>query len=177
MTKTSDLESQSYAEGRIKPTTNGVMKMKKNVYGLSVTTWPTTPAGCHMASYPGWDGPEVIINAGGWVNGKYIDSSEVEHAGLWESLSPDVRDEMESLRGEWPGYWNDRIIEIRDSVSPKDRELLEALWIAGEVFNNEVTIYGTDDSVSNMDEDDLYSWGLNRVDSDDDEDDDESDES
>lgn len=173
MTKTSDLESQSIAEGRIKPTTNGVMKMKKNVYGLPVTTWPATPAGCHMASYPGWDGPEVIINAGGWVDGKYIDSSEVEHAGLWDRLSTEVRDEMESLRGEWPGYWNDRILEMRDSVSPKDRELLEALWISGEVFNEEVTIYGTDASVSNMSEDDLRSWGLDRVESDDDDDEEE----
>lgn len=166
--------AQSYAEGIIKPTTKGVMKMKKNAYGLEVTTWPTTPAGCHMASYPGWDGPEVIINAGGWVNGEYVDSSEVESAGLWDRLSPDVRDEMESLRGEWPGYWNDRILDLRGHVSHEDEELLDALWISGEVFNNEVTIYGTDASVSNMDEDDLYSWGLNRVESD--YDDDESDE-
>ena len=135
----------------------------------STKVWPTTEHGVFMATYPGWDGPDVIINGGGWVDGVYVDSDEVEHAGLWDRLSTDVRDEMESLRGGWPGDWNDRILELRGHVSHEDEELLDALWIAGEVFNNEVTIYGTDATVANMDDDDLYSWGLNRVDDDDDE--------
>ena len=193
---TSATEAQAYAEELIRDTTdhNGGMKMtktkdeepttptptdngvpKENTYGLAVTTYPTTEHGVHWAAYPGWEGDDVIISSGGYVDGVYIDPAEVESAGLYDQLSEDVRDEMEPLRGDWPGNWNGKIIELKGRVSPRDEELLEALWISGEVYDGEVTVYGTDD-VSEMNESDLHSWGLYRIDDDDEEDEDEDDE-
>ena len=190
---TSATEAQAYAEGIIKTTTDGGMKMtktkdeesptptptdngvpKENTYGLAVTTYPTTEHGVHWAAYPGWEGDDVIISSGGYVAGKYFDSSEVESAGLYDKLSEDVRDEMEPLRGDWPGNWNGKIIELRGRVSPRDEELLEALWISGEVYDGEVTVYGTDADVSEMNEADFRRLGLDRIATDDDDDDDES---
>ena len=146
--------------------------MQENKYGLAVTTYPTTPHGVHWASYPGWVGDDVIISSGGYVDGVYIRPAEVESAGLYEKLSPDVQAEMEPLRGCWPGDWNGKIIELRGNVSPRDEELLEALWISGEVYDGEVTVYGTDDDVSEMNDVDFHSWGLDRIATDDEEDDD-----
>ena len=192
---TSITEAQAYAEKIIRDTTdhNGGMKMtktkdeesptpttdndepKENTYGLAVTTYPTTEHGVHWAAYPGWEGDDVIISSGGYVDGKYFDSSEVESLGLYDKLSEDVRDEMEPLRGDWPGNWNGKIIELKGRVSPEDEELLEALWISGEVYGGEVTVYGTDADVSEMNDADLHSWGLYRIATDDDEEDDEDD--
>ena len=176
---TSESEAQAYAEKIIRDTTDhngGMKKMKENKYGLASITYPPTEHGVHWAAYPGWEGDEVIINAGGYVDGVYIPASEVESAGLYEKLSEDVRDEMEPLRGGWPGDWNDRIIELRGRVSPRDEELLEALWISGEVYDGEVTVYGTDDDVSEMNDTDLHSWGLDRIATDDDDDEEEDEE-
>lgn len=174
---TSESEARSYAEKIVKDTNKGGMKkMKENKYGLASITYPPTDHGVHWAAYPGWVGDDTIINAGGYVDGVYIPASEVESAGLYEKLSEDVRDEMEPLRGGWPGDWNGKIIELRGRVSPRDEELLEALWISGEVYDGEVTVYGTDDAVSEMNDADLHSWGLDRIDDDEDEED-EDDES
>lgn len=185
---TSITEAQAYAEKMVKNTTDGGMKMtktktkdeespmipptdngvpKENTYGLAVTTYPTTEHGVHWAAYPGWVGDDVIINAGGYVDGVYFDHAEVESFDLYEKLSEDVRDEMEPLRGGWPGDWNGKIIELKGNVSPRDEELLEALWISGEVYNGEVTVYGTDD-VSEMNEGDFRRLGLDRVPTDED---------
>ena len=137
--------------------------------------WPTTEHGCHQATYDGWECDDVIISAGGYVNGVYVPASEVDSARLWDRLSEDVRAEMPSPDGCDPAEWNDRILELKQKgVSYEDAELLEALWISGEVCDGEVTIYGTDDGVTRLDEDDLRGLGLDRID--DDDDDDEEDE-
>ena len=145
------------------------------------TTYPTTEHGVHVTSYRGWAadswaGDDAIISAGGYVDGRYIASSEVESAGLWDRLSEDVRGEMAPLAGGDPADWNDKILELRGKVSPKDEELLDALWISAEVFGGEVTVYGVDDDVTKMDYQDLTELGLHEVESDeDDEDEDDED--
>ena len=175
---TSESEAQAYAEEVIKNTTDhngGMKKMQENKYGLAVTTYPTTPHGVHWASYPGWEGDDEIISDGGYVDGVYIRPAEVESAGLYEQLSEEVQAEMEPLVGGWPGDWNGKIIELSGRVSPRDEELLSALWIAEEVYDGEVTVYGTDSDVSEMDEDDFRLLGLSRIESDEDEDDEDED--
>lgn len=172
---TSESEAQAYAEGIIKTTTDNKGGMKKMTKTKSPKVWPTTEHGCHMATYSGWDGPDTIISAGGYVNGEYVPASEVwEFAGLYDKLSPEVTAEMPSPDG-YPGDWNDKILELKKSgkLSDEDEEILDAIWVSGEVCEGEVTIYGTDDSVTKMDEDDLREMGLNRIDEDDDDDDEE----
>ena len=141
------------------------------------TTYPPTEHGVHMAEYRGWDGDDAIISAGGWVDGVYVTSSEVDSAGLFERLSEDVQSEMEPLAGGWPAEWNDKILELRGHVSHEDEELLEALWISEEVVDGSVTVYGVDDDVIKMDHEDFEDLGLHRVgfDEDDEDEDDEDD--
>lgn len=142
----------------------------------SVMLTYTTPAGVHAAVYPGWDGDDAIIWAGGYVDGSFVRSDEVDRAGLFDKLSEDVRAELEPLAGDWPGFWNGKILEMLDDADPNDVELLEALWIGEEVCDGSVTVYGVDDDVTNMDENDFEILGLSRVESDeDDEDEDEDD--
>lgn len=145
--------------------------------GTSSVMWSyTTPAGVHAAVYPGWDGDDAIIWAGGYVDGTFVRSDEVDRAGLFEKLSEDVRAELEPLAGDWPGFWNGKILEMLDDADPNDVELLEALWIGEEVCDGSVTVYGVDDDVTNMEENDFEILGLSRVESDeDDEDEDEDD--
>lgn len=207
---TSATEAQAYAEKIVKTTTNGGMnkmtktkdeepttpttdnnepKMTKNSYGLNVTTWPTEQ-GVHSATYLGWNGPDTIINAGGWISGEYIaPTDELGLSRAWKSLSPELKDELDSFAdGSTPAEWNGKILELEKSgdLSPEDEKILEAFWIEGEVFNGSVTIYGRDNDVSEMDEDDFRLLGLDRMDADelwhmgilvdDDEDDDDEDE-
>ena len=139
------------------------------------TTYPPTEHGVHMAEYRGWDGDDAIISAGGWVDGTYVPSSEVDSVGLFERLSEDVQSEMEPLAGGWPGEWNDKILEIKDDVNPKDAELLEALWISEEVVDGSVTVYGVDDDVTKMDYEDFEDLGLHRVGFDEDDEDEDED--
>lgn len=169
---TSITEARAYAEELIKNTNKGGMKMKKT---SSPKVWPPTEHGCHSATYSGWECDDVIISAGGYVNGVYVPASEVWGlAGLWDRLSDDVGAEMPMADGD-PAEWNDRILELKQKgVSDEDAELLDALWVSGEVCEGEVTIYGRDDSVTKMDEDDLYEMGLTRVATDDDDEDEES---
>lgn len=142
----------------------------------SVMLYYTTPDGVHAATYLGWDGPDVIIYAGGYVDGSFVRSDEVDRAGLFDKLSEDVRAELEPLAGDYPGFWNGKILELLDDADPKDVELLEALWIGEEVYGGEVTVYGIDDDVTNMDESDFEILGLHRIESDeDDEDEDDED--
>ena len=199
---TSATEAQAYAEKIVKTTTNGGMnkmtktkdeepttpdddepRMKENRWGLKVTTWPTE-RGVHSATYLGWDGPDTIINAGGWISGEYIaPTDEIGLNRAWKSLPEDVRDEMSDCT---PVEWNSKILELEKSgdLSPEDEALLEAFWTEGEVFGGSVTIYGRDDDVSGLDEDDLERLGLRRLDADelwhmgivDDDDDDDDDE-
>lgn len=122
----------------------------------------TTSAGVHVAVYPGWYGDDEIIWAGGYVAGSFVRPDEVDRAGLFDRLSEDVRDELEPLAGGNPEDWNGKILEMQDDVDPKDAELLEALWIGEEVYDGTVTVYGTDDDVMNMNEDDFAILGLNR---------------
>ena len=172
---TSATEAQAYAESVIKDTNKGGMnKMTKS----NPKVWPTTEHGCHSATYSGWECDDVIISAGGYVNGVYVPASEVWGvAGLYDQLSPGVAAEMPSPDG-YPGDWNDKILELKQSgdLSDEDEELLEALWVSGEVCEGEVTIYGVDDGVTKMDESDLYEMGLDRIATDDEDDDDEEDE-
>lgn len=142
----------------------------------SVMLYYTTPAGVHAATYLGWDGDDVIIYAGGYVDGSYVRSDEVDRAGLFDKLSEDVQAELEPLAGDYPGFWNGKILEMLDDADPKDVELLEALWIGEEVYGGSVTVYGVDDDVTNMDESDFEIIGLHRIESDeDDEDEDDED--
>lgn len=161
-------------EVKVKDTNKGGMKkMKENKYGLASITYPPTEHGVHWAAYPGWVGDDVIISSGGYVDGVYIPASEVYSARprLWDRLSPEVKAEMEPLAGD-PGYWNDKILELKqEGVSHEDEELLDALWVSGKVCEGEVTIYGTDDGVTKMDESNLREMGLDRLDSDDDDED------
>ena len=137
----------------------------------SVKLYYTTPAGVHAAVYPGWDGDDAIIYAGGYVDGSFVRSDEVDRAGLFDRLSEDVRAELEPLAGDYPGFWNGKILEMLDDADPKDVELLEALWIGEEVCCGSVTVYGVDDDVTNMDENDFEILGLHRVESDEDDED------
>lgn len=139
----------------------------------SVMLYYTTPDGVHAATYLGWDGPDVIIYDGGYVDGSFVRSDEVDRAGLFDMLSEDVRAELEPLAGDYPGFWNGKILEMLDDADPKDVELLEALWIGEEVYGGSVTVYGVDDDVTNMDESDFEILGLHRIESDEDEDDDD----
>lgn len=139
------------------------------------TTYPPTEHGVHMAEYRGWDGDDAIISAGGWVDGVYVTSSEVDSAGLFERLSEDVQSEMEPLAGGWPAEWNDKILELRGHVSHEDEELLEALWISEEVCDGSVTVYGVDDDVTKMDHEDFEDLGLHRVGFDEDDEDEDED--
>ena len=170
---TSESLARLYAEYVIKTTTDGGKKMK------SPKVWPVTEHGCHQATYSGWDCDDTIISAGGYVGGVYIRPYEVDSARLWDRLSEDVRAEMPIPDGCNPEEWNDRILELKQSghVSDEDAELLDALWISGEVCDGEVTIYGVDDGVTKMDEDDLREMGLERLDDDDEEDEEEDEES
>ena len=120
-----------------------LLSLRKPNGTTSVCLYYTTPAGVEVAVYPGWDGPEEIISAGGWVNGVYIRPAEVESAGLFEKLSDEVRAELEPLAGGDPADWNDKIHEMLNYVDPKDMVLLDVLWIIGKVYNDEVTIYNT----------------------------------
>ena len=178
---TSESEAQAYAEELIRDTTDyngGMKKMTKNSNGLAVTTYPPSEHGVHEAVYSGWECDDVIISAGGYVNGEYISPSEVWGlAGLWDRLSDEVQAEMPMPDG-YPGEWNDKILELKQEgkLSDEDEELLDALWVSGEVCEGSVTIYGTDADVSEMDEDDLERLGLDRVPTED-EDEDEDEES
>lgn len=145
------------------------------------TTYPNTEHGVHVTSYRGWAanswaGDDAIISAGGYVDGRYVSSSEVEQAGLWDRLSEDVRGEMAPLAGGDPADWNDKILELELSgkVSHEDEELLDALWISAEVFGGEVTVYGVDDDVTKMDYQDLTELGLHEVESDEDDEDEDA---
>ena len=140
-------------------------------------TYPTTPAGVHVAVYPGWDGDDEIISAGGWVDGVYIRPAEVDTVDLFNRLSEEVQDELRPLAaGGDPADWNGKILEIIDpDVNPKDAELLEALWIGEEVYGGSVTVYGVDDDVTNMDENDFEDLGLHWVGFDEDDEDEDED--
>lgn len=96
------------------------------------------------------------------MDGSFVRPDEVDRAGLFDKLSEDVRAELEPLAGGNPEDWNGKILEIQDDVDPKDAELLEALWIGEEVYGGEVTVYGVDDDVTNMNDEDFEILGLNR---------------
>lgn len=146
--------------------------------GSALVGWSyTTQAGVHAAVYSGWDGDDAIIWAGGYVDGSYVGSDDVERAGLFEKLSEDVRAELEPLAGGDPAEWNGKILEMEDNLGPDDTELLAALWIGEEVVDGEVTVYGVDDDVMNMDEYDFeIALGLHRVEPDEDDEDEDEDE-
>lgn len=146
--------------------------------GSALVGWSyTTQAGVHAAVYSGWDGDDAIIWAGGYVDGSYVGSDDVERAGLFEKLSEDVRAELEPLAGGDPAEWNGKILEMEDNLGPDDTELLAAMWIGEEVVDGEVTVYGVDDDVMNMDEYDFeIALGLHRVEPDEDDEDEDEDE-
>lgn len=154
-----------------------ILSLRKPNGTTSVKLTYTTPAGVHVAVYPGWDGDdEIIISAGGWVDGVYIQPAEVESAGLFEKLSDEVRAELEPLAGGGdPAEWNGKILEIVPDVNPKDEELLWALWIGEEVYGGSVTVYGIENAdVIWMDEDDFKNLGLHWVGFDEDDEDEDA---
>ena len=151
-----------------------ILGLREPNNSTSVKLTYTTPAGVHVAVYPGWDGDDEIISAGGWVDGVYIRPAEVDTVDLFNRLSEEVQDELRPLAaGGDPADWNGKILEIIDpDVNPKDAELLEALWIGEEVYGGSVTVYGIEDAdVIWMDEDDFKNLGLHRVASDEDDED------
>lgn len=157
-----------------------LLSLRKPNGTTSVHLTYTTPADVDVEVYPGWDGPEEIISAGGWVDGVYIRPAEVESAGLFEKLSDEVRAELEPLRGGGdPADWNGKIhkILIREminDVDPKDVEILEALWIIGEVYNDKVTVYGAYSRTTYIDDSDFEDLGLHWVGFDEDDEDEDA---
>ena len=150
----------------------GVLRLRKYDATAAIIDSYTSPDGVHDAIYAGWTGDDKIIYAGGYVNGSFVRPAEVESAGLFEKLSDEVRSEMESTRFKWERMdlswtapWNGKILEIQDNVDPKDAELLDALWIRAEVYRYDeaVAVYGVDDGVTKMDEDDFEILGLYRT--------------
>ena len=59
--------------------------------------------------------------------------------------------------------WNNMILEFKGNVSPRDEELLEALWIGAEVYEGKVTIYCIDDDVTRRGYSDFEEFGLGRI--------------
>ena len=150
----------------------GVRSLRKYDVSATIMESRTSQAGVHEAIYTGWTGDDKIIYAGSYVNGSFVRPDEVDRAGLLDKLSENVRSEMESTRFKWErmdlgwtAAWNDKILEIQDDVNPKDAELLDALWVRAEVFlsDGSVVVYGVDDGVTKMDEDDLKILGLRRT--------------
>lgn len=153
-----------------------LLSLRKPNGTTSVKLYYTTPAEVDVSVYPGWDGPDEIISAGGWVDGVYIRPAEVESAGLFEKLSDEVRAELEPLAGGGdPADWNDKIHEIlAHPVDPKDEELLDALWIIGEVYNDEVTIYNAYRRATYIDDSVFEDLGLHWVGFDEDDEDEDA---
>ena len=153
-----------------------LLSLRKPNGTTSVKLYYTTPAEVDVSVYPGWNGPDEIISAGGWVDGVYIRPAEVESAGLFEKLSDEVRAELEPLAGGGdPADWNDKIHEMLNDVDPKDAELLDALWIIGEVYNDEVTIYNAYRRVTYIDDSAFEDLGLHWVGFDEDDEDEDAD--
>lgn len=142
---------------------NEILSLREYDAAAAIINTYTSPAGVHEATYAGWTGDDnEIIYAGGYVNGAFVRPDEIDRVGLFDRLSEDVKAEMEPQAGGSPVFWNDKILEIQDDVDPKDAELLEALWIGAAVYDGVVTVYGVDDGVTKMDEDDFEILGLHR---------------
>ena len=140
-----------------------ILSLREYDASAAIINTYTSPAGVHEATYAGWTGDDnEIIYAGGYVNGSFVRPDEIDRVGLFDQLSEDVKAEMEPQAGGSPVFWNDKILEIQDDVDPKDAELLEALWIGAAVYDGVVTVYGVDDGVTKMDEDDFEILGLHR---------------
>ena len=139
-----------------------ILRLRKYDATAAIINSYTIPGGVHEATYVGWDGDDEIIYAGGYVDGSFVRSDEVNRAGLFDKLSEDVKVEMEPA-GDNPVCWNSKILKIQDDVDPKDAELLDALWIRAKVSYGVVTVYGVDDGVTKMDEDDFEILGLYRT--------------
>ena len=139
-----------------------ILRLRKYDATAAIINSYTIPGGVHEATYVGWDGDDEIIYAGGYVDGSFVRSDEVNRAGLFDKLSEDVKVEMEPA-GDNPVCWNSKILKIQDDVDPKDAELLDALWIRAAVYDGVVTVYGVDDGVTKMDEDDFEILGLYRT--------------
>ena len=140
-----------------------ILGLRKYDASAAIINSYTSQAGVHEATYAGWTGDDdEIIYSGGYVNGSFVRPDEIDRVGLFEKLSEDVKAEMEPQAGGSPVFWNDKILEIQDDVDPKDAELLEALWIGAAVYDGVVTVYGVDDGVTKMDEDDFEILGLHR---------------
>lgn len=140
-----------------------ILSLREYDAAAAIINTYTSPAGVHEATYAGWTGDDdEIIYAGGYVNGSFVRPDEIDRVGLFDKLSEDVKAEMEPQAGGSPVFWNDKILEIQDDVDPRDAELLEALWIGAAVYDGVVTVYGVDDGVTKMDEDDFEILGLHR---------------
>ena len=151
-----------------------ILSLRKYDATATILNSCTTPDGVHEVTYVGWDVDDeiiyaegymnglFIIYAGGYVNGSFVRSDEVDRAGLFDKLSEDVKAELEPLAGTTCS-WNCKILEIQDNVDPKDAELLDALWIRAILYRGEVTVYGVDDGVTKMNEDDFEILGLHRI--------------
>ena len=150
-----------------------ISSLRKPNGTTSVMLYYTTPSGIGVEVYSGWDGPEEIISAGGWVDGVRIRPTEVDTVDLFNRLSGKAQDELRPLAGGDPAEWNGKILELLDDADPKDAELLTALWIICEVHNDEVTVYG-DYPAPFIDDSDFETLGLHRVASDEDDEDEDA---
>ena len=156
---------------------DAILSLRKHDATATIIHSYTSSDGVHEATYVGWTGDDEIIYAGGYVNGSFVRPNGVDRPELFDQLSEDVKAELEPLAGgtcwkakmkPWvgsPSAWNGKILEIQDDVDPKDAELLDALWIRAKVYDDEVvngvvTVYGVDDGVTKMDEDDFEILGL-----------------
>ena len=140
-----------------------ILSLRKYDASAAIINSYTSSAGVHEVAYVGWTGDDEIIYAGGYVDGSFVRSDEVYREGLFDKLSEDVKAKMEPLVGGSVIGWNETILEIQDDVDPKDAELLDALWIRAKVYEKVVLVYGVDDGVTKMDEDDFEILGLSRV--------------
>ena len=130
-----------------------ILSLRKYDAFDTIVDYYDTPEGVHVATYAGWTGGDEIVYPGGWWTDAFDRS--------FNKLSEYVHDKFVSFYGGDPADWNEMILEFKKSgkVSPRDKELLEALWIGAEVCDGLVTFYGTDD-VYLMDEDDFLRLGL-----------------
>ena len=117
----------------------------------------TTPAGINVVTYAGWTGDDEIVNFGRWKDESFKRS--------FEELSEYAKFYMQGRYFGDPLVWNDMILDLKGkgNVSPRDEELLEALWIGEEVYDGKVTVYCVDDDVTRRGYSDFEELGLAHI--------------
>ena len=134
-----------------------ILRLRKYDPMATIVDSYTSPAGVNVVTYAGWTGndEDEIVYPGGWWTDAFDRSMG--------KLSEYVRDKFASVYGGDPVVWNNMILGWKGEVSPRDAELLEALWIGAEVYKGKVTIYGTDDDLTRSGYSDFEEFGLSRI--------------